>query len=123
MSPVTACQREGLEQPRHAMVEDGTVVAACLVAQRACNPTLADSGWTGDQQVLLARDPVTIDQLGEEGTLDAARRAQIDVLDDGRLAQGREPQTCDEPLVVALCDLAVNHEAEPHLDGERGGIG
>jgi hypothetical protein len=46
MSPVTACQREGLEQSRHAMVEDGMVVAACFVAQRACNPTLADSGRT-----------------------------------------------------------------------------
>ena len=34
-----------------------------------------------------------------------------------------ELQACDEPLVVALCDLAVDHEAEPHLEGERGGIG
>jgi hypothetical protein len=75
MSPVATRQREGLEQPRHALVEDGTVVATCLVAQRACDPALADASGAGDQQVLLARDPVTIDELGEEGALDAARCA------------------------------------------------
>ena len=123
MPSVAACQREGLEQPRHAMVEDGAVVAACLVAERACDPALADAGRTGDEQVLLAADPVAIDQLGEEGALDAARRAQIDILDDGSLAQGGELQACDEPLVVALGDLAVDHQAEPHLEGQRGGIG
>src|SRR5882757_4203266 len=82
MASVAAGQRQGLEQPRHAMVEDGTIVAACLVAQRACDPALADAGGAGDEQVLLARDPVTIDELGEERALDAARRAQIDILDD-----------------------------------------
>ena len=123
MSSVAAREREGLEQPRHAMVEDGTVIAACLVAQRAGDPTLADAGRTGDQQVLLAADPVAVDKLGEEGALDAARRPQIDILDDGSLTQSGELQAGDEPLVVALCDLAVDHEAEPHLEGERCGIG
>src|SRR5665213_3735638 len=102
MSSVAARQRQGLKQPRHAMVEGGTVVAACLVAQRARDPALADAGRAGDEQVLLARDPVTIDQLGKEGPLDAARRAQIDILDDGRLTQRGELQACNEPLVVAL---------------------
>jgi hypothetical protein len=30
---------------------------------------------------------------------------------------------CNEPLVVAFCDLAVDHEPERNLKGERGGIG
>jgi hypothetical protein len=67
--------------------------------------------------------PIPIDQLGEEGPLDTARRAQIDILDDGNLAQGGELQACDESLVVALRDFAIDHEAEPHLEGERCGIG
>ena len=83
MSSIAARQREGLEQPRHTMVEDGTIVTACLVAQRAGNPTFTDTGRSGDQQVLLAADPVTVDKLGEEGALDAAWCPQIDILDDG----------------------------------------
>ena len=44
MTPVAACERQGIEQPRHAMVEDGAVVAAGLVAERTGNPTFADAG-------------------------------------------------------------------------------
>ena len=102
MPPIAACEREGLEHPRHAMVEDGTVVAACLVAEGAGDPALADAGGAGDEQVVLARDPVAVAELGEEGALDTARRAQIDILDDSSLAQGGELQAGDEPLVVPL---------------------
>lgn len=49
MASIAACQREGLKQPRHVMVEDGTVITACLVAQRACDPALADAGGAGDE--------------------------------------------------------------------------
>jgi hypothetical protein len=69
------------------MIEGGTIVAACLVAERACDPALADASGAGDEQVLLARDPVTIDELGEERALDATRGAQISALP---VARGRE---------------------------------
>ena len=39
------------------------------------------------------------------------------------LTQGGELQASEEPLVVPLGDLAVDHEAEALLEGERGGIG
>src|SRR4051812_18625551 len=47
MSSIAPREREGFEQPRHAMVEDGTIVTACLVAQRAGNPAFADSDKPG----------------------------------------------------------------------------
>ena len=71
------------------MVEDGMVVAACLVAEGAGDPALTDAGGSGDEQVVLTRDPVAIDELGEEGALDTARRAQIDV--EARLPSQRSP--------------------------------
>jgi hypothetical protein len=68
------------------MVENGTIVAAGLVAQRACDPALADAGRPGDEQVLFAANPIAIDELGEEGALDASRSAQIDnYLDNAKL--------------------------------------
>ena len=48
MASVAARQREGLEQPRHALVEDRSVVAARLVAERRGQPTLADAGRAHD---------------------------------------------------------------------------
>jgi hypothetical protein len=51
------------------------------VAERAGDPTLADAGRPGDEQILLAADPIAIDELGKEGALDAARSAQINIFD------------------------------------------
>jgi hypothetical protein len=44
MTPVGACECQGIKQPWHAMIEDGVVVAACLVAERTGKPTFAGSG-------------------------------------------------------------------------------
>ena len=46
MTPVAACECQGIEQPWHAMIEDGSVVAARFVAERAGKPTFAGAGRT-----------------------------------------------------------------------------
>ena len=67
------------------MVEDGTVVAACLVAEGAGDPALAHPGRAEDQQIQLALDPVAGDEAGEQGSVEAARGGEIDILDDGQV--------------------------------------
>ena len=52
IAAVTAGERQRIEQPGHAMIEDG---AQALVAERASNPTFADAGWADDEQI--ACDP------------------------------------------------------------------
>jgi hypothetical protein len=43
---------------------------------------------------LLAADPIAIDELGKEGAIDAARRAQIDIFDDcGRRSEANFRRT------------------------------
>jgi hypothetical protein len=44
VAAIATGEREGCEQPRHAVIEDGEVLAAGLVAERAGEPTLADAG-------------------------------------------------------------------------------
>jgi hypothetical protein len=44
IASVAAGEREGLEQSWKAMIEDGTIVAASLVAEGAGDPTLAGPG-------------------------------------------------------------------------------
>jgi hypothetical protein len=48
IASVAAGERQSLEQPWQPMVEDGTIVAACLVAERAGDPALADAGRASD---------------------------------------------------------------------------
>lgn len=45
MTAVTACECEGIEQPWHAMVEDGAVVAAGLVAEWPSPQEISRSTW------------------------------------------------------------------------------
>ena len=58
MTPVAACQGQGIEQPWHSLIEDGTIVAARLVAERTGKPTFARTGRAADQQALVPSDPV-----------------------------------------------------------------
>src|SRR5271163_710964 len=42
--PIAACQRKCVEQAWHAIVEHRSIVTACLVSERAGEPTLAGAG-------------------------------------------------------------------------------
>ena len=93
MAAVAACQRQRIEQPRHAMIEHRAIVSAGLVRQRASDPTFADAGRADDDQVLMLIDPVAGGELGEQRLVEPARRLHIDVLDDGVLSKTGELQS------------------------------
>jgi hypothetical protein len=68
-------------------------------------------------------DPIAGDELGEQCLIETALGLDVDVLDDGRLAQACELQSADQPLVLAFDGLAVDHEREPLLEAECGHVG
>src|SRR5215211_3000394 len=90
---VAACERQGIEEPWQTPIDDRSIIAASLVAERARNPTLADTGRADDQQVLTSLDPLAGDELLEQRLVEAARCLRVDVLDDGVLPQFCEAQT------------------------------
>ena len=100
MASVAARQREVLEQLGNALIEDRAVVAAGLVAERRSQPALADAGRPEQGQIVVGVDPFALDELLEQGAVEAARAAIIDVLDAGLLAQFGEAQPRGEPLVL-----------------------
>jgi len=71
-----------------------------------------------DEQVLVAPDPGAVDEMGHDGAVDAAGRAQVEVLHAGGLSQGGELEGGDQALGVPLSGLAVHQEAEPVLEAE-----
>ena len=85
---------------RDALIEDRAVVAAGLVAERRGEPTFADAGRTDQGQIVVVVDPVALDQLLEQGAVEAARTAVIDILDAGLLAQFGVAQSRRQPLVA-----------------------
>ncbi len=123
VSAVAASERERLEEPGRAATEDAAPVPAGLAAEGASDPALPGSGRPGDQEPLGAIDPIACDELLQQGAVDAAGRAQVDVLDDGVLPEGSELEPHSQAPRVALGGLALDHAAEPLLEGERGDVG
>ncbi len=123
VATVAAGQRQRLEHAGDALIENASSFSASLMAKRASDPAFADAGRPGDQKPFGALDPAAGDELLEQRAVDAARGSQVDVFDDGVLAQSRKLQARAKTLRVALGGLAIDHQAEPLLEGESGDIG
>ncbi len=78
---------------------------------------LFKAGVAGDEQVLGSPDPTAVGEVGEDGAVDAAGRAQVGVLDAGGVAESRELQPGGETAAVAFGGLAVDEQAEALLEG------
>ena len=111
------------EQPWDALVEHGAVVAAGLVAKGAGQPALADPGRPFDDQVLRLLDPSPTRERLEEGAVEPACRAVIDVLDRSLMAQAGVAQTSLEPAILPVGCLMVEEQPEPFGLGEIGRFG
>ena len=120
ISAVAASKSERLEQARDAMILDRTIIAAGLVAEGAGNPALAEPGWPGDEQVLVAADPVAADESGEDGAVDTTWGAQIDVFHACALAQRGELEAGRETFGVSFGGFAIDKKSDALL--ERQGI-
>jgi hypothetical protein len=92
------------------------------VAEGAGQPALTNAGGPAQDQIVVRVDPFAAGELLEQSTVETARRAIIDVLDDGVLAQPGIAQAGGQALVAAMGGLAV--EQQPQLIGmaERRGV-
>jgi len=108
IAAVASSEGERLEQARDAMILDRAIVAASFVTEGASNPAFAQPGCPCDEQVLIAVDPITADQPGEDGAVDAAWRAPIEVFHACALAQRGELETGRETFGVALGGFAID---------------
>src|ERR1700744_3111795 len=91
--------------------------------QGATKPCLARTSQAGDEQILMAFDPLAAGEFLEYRTVEAASRAIIHIFRRRLHAQPGKTQTGVQPLGVALQPFAVDHEGEPFLKVERGAVG
>src|ERR1700693_1818183 len=94
------------------MVKDRTIVAAGFVAEGAGDPAFAQAGSSCDEQVLMAVDPIAGDEPGEDGAVDAARRAAIDIFHTCALAQRGELEARRKTFGVSLGSFTIEQKAD-----------
>ena len=73
--------------------------------------------------MMMLTDPLAGRQLEEEATVEAAVGAEVNVLDNRRLAQPGLAQAAGKPLVLAAGRLTVDEEPELIFAAEFTGIG
>ncbi len=91
VTPVTMRDRQIGEQPRHAIVEDGHILSAGFLAERAGEPTLSQTCGAGDQQIAAFGDPVAGGEFEEQSAVEPARVLVIDIFDGGGYDAGAQP--------------------------------
>jgi len=66
---------------------------------------------SGKAGAVQSRDPTAVRKMHHDTAVEATRRAQVQILDAGVLAQGRELEPRGKLFAVTLSGLAVNQNA------------
>jgi hypothetical protein len=72
--------------------------------------------------MMMLADPLTACEREEQSPVEAAVGAEVDVLDNRRLAQPGLAQAAGEPLVLAAGCFAIDEQPDPILAAEFAGI-
>src|SRR5271165_165917 len=110
------------EQAAEASVEDGKALTTCGLTQRTGEPSLAEPGGAGDEDIIAAANPVGAGEAGELARIETAGTARVEVLDAGVwiFELGLFEQAFQAPG-VAPGELAIDEKAEAIFEGEAGG--
>ena len=123
MATVATRERKTCKQLGDTLVQDGAVVTAGFVAERAGEPAFTDTGRAGDHQAVVLRDPVTRHELDEQCTVQAPITAVIDILGRRLVTKFGEAQAGSELAVVAEAPFAVQQQRQPFRVGQALSLG
>jgi hypothetical protein len=112
MAAVATGERQFVEQLGDPGVEYGTVIPACLVAERAGQPRFPKACFAAEDDVVVGVDPIAGDKALEQRPVEIADNAVVDILDGGLVPQLGVSQPRGQALVVAVAALAVEQQAE-----------
>ena len=111
------------QEPRQSHIPDGVPLPTRALSEGTGEPRLARAGGPDHQERLVLPDPVAGGELQKAMSLQAARRAEVHILDARRLAQPCELEQPREPTVVPHGLFAFEQERQTLLKRERGEIG
>src|SRR5206468_12370860 len=112
-----------VQQPGQPGVQYAVTFARRLVAERAGQPGLPDPGRPGDQNRPVLPYPAGAGQFAHHAAVEPARRAQVQVLQTGRLAQPCSLQPAGECRVGPFCRLALDQHPQLLVEGQLAAIG
>ena len=95
------------------MIDDRAIVAAGLLANGAGEPALADAGRADEGQIVVSVDPLALGEFLEQGAVEPARRAVVDVFDARLLTEPGGAQPRRQPFVAPQRGFPIKQQGEP----------
>ena len=118
VTPVRLCDGEFLEETRKSSVAGVEAIAAGFVSECASEPRFPNASGTGDDNIEVAVEIVTVGELSEETFVEAAAVSIVDVFDTGWWSKASVAQSIEKAFVGAFGGLAVDEQAESFFEGE-----
>jgi hypothetical protein len=113
IATIAARQREISEELGNALIENGSVVAASPMAERASKPAFADAGRAAQDDVVVGIDPTALGQLLEQGAIETAGGTIVDVFDGSLVAKPCISEPGRQLPIVPIGHLAIEQQREP----------
>lgn len=111
------------EEAGETEVASGEALPTGAVSESTGEKAFTGAGGAGDEHDLVSADPVAASQAEQEGLVQAARRAEVDVLDGSREAQLGELQVTGEAPVVTAGEFSFDEQGEAVVEAEGVSVG
>ena len=107
---IDASDRELFEHARATQVQRGVSLANRRIRERTSQERLSGAGWAENRDAVMVRDPVALGKSADDGALESASGAEVDVFDESGDAQPRCFQVSCKASVLPFGQLPVDEQ-------------
>ena len=94
-----------------------------LAGEGTSQPSFAGAGLAGDDEIFFGLQPSALGELQDVASIETTSASEVDIFDAGvREAQLCCGQAVGQTPIGAHGNFAIQHQSEPFVAAERGGI-
>jgi hypothetical protein len=118
VAPVAFGDLEVLEEAGETEIADRVSLATGLVGQCTGQEGFPTSGGAGNEKIVVLIHPVAGSQLGDQGFVQAAGVAEVDILQSRGLPQAGLTETGFQPAIFPVGHFPIYEQSQAFLEAE-----
>jgi hypothetical protein len=124
ITAIGTSERDLIEELRATEVKGSEAIPAGFLSQGTSEEGFSDTRGTGDQNILMASDPVTGGEIQEHRFFDASGCFKVNIFDAGLEFKFGLFEKSFEASVFLPAPLTVNEDTQAFIEGEilKGGL-
>jgi hypothetical protein len=123
ITPIPFGDLKVLEETGEAEIADRVTLPTGFMGQGAGQEGFTASRGPGDEDIVVLSDPVAGTQLGDQGFIQAAGMAEVDILQSRLLAQPGLTETGFHSAILPFGHFPINQQSQTFLEAEGVDLG